>query len=160
MSREGRVPSEIRVFSGLDEFELAVGTHLGFSGWHVITQERIDRFAEATGDVQWIHTDPVRAASGPFGTTIAHGYLSLSLIPMMLGEIYRVDGMSMGINYGSNRVRFPAMVPVDSRLRAGAELVALDWRPVGVQVTVLVTVEREGGDKPVCIAELLALLVP
>ena len=77
MSREGRVPSEIRVFSGLDEFELAVGTHLGFSGWHVITQERIDRFAEATGDVQWIHTDPVRAASGPFGTTIAHGYLSL-----------------------------------------------------------------------------------
>ena len=160
MSREGRVPSEIRVFSGLDEFELAVGTHLGFSGWHVITQERIDRFAEATGDVQWIHTDPVRAASGPFGTTIAHGYLSLSLIPMMLGEIYRVDGMSMGINYGSNRVRFPAMVPVDSRLRAGAELVALDWRPVGVQVTVLVTVEREGGDKPVCIAALLALLVP
>ena len=160
MSREGRVPSEIRAFSGLDEFELAVGTHLGFSGWHVITQERIDRFAEATGDVQWIHTDPVRAASGPFGTTIAHGYLSLSLIPMMLGEIYRVDGMSMGINYGSNRVRFPAMVPVDSRLRAGAELVALDWRPVGVQVTVLVTVEREGGDKPVCIAELLALLVP
>ena len=160
MSREGRVPSEIRVFSGLDEFELAVGTHLGFSGWHVITQERIDRFAEATGDVQWIHTDPVRAASGPFGTTIAHGYLSLSLIPMMLGEIYRVDGMSMGLNYGSNRVRFPAMVPVDSRLRAGAELVALDWRPVGVQVTVLVTVEREGGDKPVCIAELLALLVP
>ena len=160
MSREGRVPSEIRAFSGLDEFELAVGTHLGFSGWHVITQERIDRFAEATGDAQWIHTDPVRAASGPFGTTIAHGYLSLSLIPMMLGEIYRVDGMSMGINYGSNRVRFPAMVPVDSRLRAGAELVALDWRPVGVQVTVLVTVEREGGDKPVCIAELLALLVP
>ena len=160
MSREGRVPSEIRVFSGLDEFELAVGTHLGFSGWHVITQERIDRFAEATGDAQWIHTDPVRAASGPFGTTIAHGYLSLSLIPMMLGEIYRVDGISMGVNYGSNRVRFPAAVRVDSRLRAGAELVALDWRPVGVQVTVLVTVEREGGDKPVCIAELLALLVP
>ena len=104
------MPSEIRAFSGLDEFELAVGTHLGFSGWHVITQERIDRFAEATGDAQWIHTDPVRAASGPFGTTIAHGYLSLSLIPMMLGEIYRVDGISMGVNYGSNRVRFPAVV--------------------------------------------------
>ena len=86
--------------------------------------------------------------------------MSLSLIPMMLGEIYRVDGISMGVNYGSNRVRFPAAVPVDSRLRAGAELVAIELRPVGAQVTLLVTVEREGGDKPVCIAELLALLVP
>ena len=160
MSREDRVPSEIRAFSGLEQLEIAVGTHLGFSGWHSITQERIDRFAEATGDAQWIHTDPVRAASGPFGSTIAHGYLSLALIPMMMGEIYRVDGISMGVNYGSNRVRFPAAVPVDSRLRAGAELVAIERRPVGVQVTVLVTVEREGGDKPVCIAELLALLVP
>ena len=160
MSREDRVPSEIREFSGLEQLESAVGTHLGFSGWHVITQERIDRFAEATGDAQWIHTDPVSAATGPFGSTIAHGYLSLSLIPMMMGEIYRVDGISMGVNYGSNRVRFPAVVPVDSRLRAGAELVAIEWRPGGMQVTVLVTVEREGGDKPVCIAELLALLVP
>ena len=160
MSREDRVPSEIREFSGLEQLEIAVGTHLGFSGWHSITQERIDRFAEATGDAQWIHTDPVRAASGPFGSTIAHGYLSLALIPMMMGEIYRVDGISMGVNYGSNRVRFPAAVPVDSRLRAGAELVAIELRPVGAQVTLLVTVEREGGDKPVCIAELLALLVP
>lgn len=160
MSRAGRVPSVIREFGGLDELEQAVGSHLGFSDWHAITQERIDRFAEATGDAQWIHTDPVRAVSGPFGTTIAHGYLSLSLIPMMIGEIYRVDGISMGVNYGSNRVRFPAVVPVDSRLRAGAELVAVERRPVGVQVTVLITVEREGGDKPVCIAELLALLVP
>ena len=160
MSRVARVTSEVREFAGLDALEQAVGTHLGWSDWHVITQERIDRFAEATGDAQWIHTDPVRAASGPFGTTIAHGYLSLSLVPMMMAEIYRVDGVSMGINYGTGRVRFPATVPVGSRLRAGAELIGFERRPAGAQVTVLVTVEREGGDKPVCIAEVLALLVP
>ena len=154
------MPSEIREFDGLEALEQAVGTHLGYSDWHAITQERIDQFAEATGDAQWIHTDPVRAATGPFGTTIAHGYLSLSLIPMMMGEIYRIDGLSMGVNYGTGRVRFPAVVPVGSLLRAGAELVAFERRSSGVQVTVLVTVEREGGDKPVCIAEVLALLVP
>ncbi|WP_034274709.1 MaoC family dehydratase [Haloechinothrix halophila] len=149
----------MQTFNGLDELEKAVGTHLGYSDWHTITQERINLFAEATGDHQWIHTDPEKAAQGPFGSTIAHGYLTLSLIPMLVWQIYKVDGLKMGVNYGSNKVRFPAPVPVDSRVRAGAELVELKRGDDGAQAMVRVTIEIEGGDKPACVAEVLSVLV-
>ena len=147
-------------FDGLDEFEKAVGSHLGHSDWHTVTQHQVDLFAEATGDHQWIHVDPARAAAGPFGTTIAHGYLTLSLIPMLVDEIYRVEGLRMGVNYGSDKVRFPAPVPVGSSVRAGAQLVALTRGPQGAQATVRVTIERDGGDKPACVADTVSVLVP
>ena len=149
----------MQTFNGLDEFEQAVGTHLGYSNWHTITQEQINLFAEATGDHQWIHTDPERAATGPFGTTIAHGYLTLSLVPMLVWQIYTVEGLAMGVNYGSDKVRFPAPVPVGSRVRAGAELLELTRDPRGAQATVRVTIEREGADKPACVAETVSVLV-
>jgi len=149
----------MKTFNGLDELGQAVGTHLGFSDWHTITQEQIDLFAEATGDDQWIHTDPERAATGPFGTTIAHGYLTMSLIPALVSQIYTIEGLQMDVNYGSNKVRFPAPVPAGSRVRAGAELLELARGPRGAQATVRVTIEREGGDKPACVAEALAMLV-
>src|SRR5436190_80883 len=107
----------MRIFESLAELHEAVGEHLGYSGWHRIEQSRIDAFADATGDRQWIHVDPERAAHGPFGGTIAHGYLTLSLLPMLVAQIYRVSGVRMGVNYGLNRVRFPAPVPVDSLVR-------------------------------------------
>ncbi len=116
----------VTVFANLDEVQAGVGRHLGHSDWLEITQERIDTFAEATGDHQWIHVDAKRAADGPFGTTIAHGYLTLSLSNLFLPQIVDVQGISMGINYGVNKVRFPAPVPVGSRVRAGAELAAAD----------------------------------
>lgn len=150
----------MKVFNGIGELEQAVGTHLGYSEWHTVTQEQIDLFAEATGDRQWIHVDPERAAQGPFGTTIAHGYLTLSLLPQLVWQVYRVDGVKMGINYGSNKVRFPSPVPSGSRVRAGVELVKLEPTKAGVQVTARVTIEREGSDKPACIAEALSVLVP
>ncbi|MBD2892712.1 MaoC family dehydratase [Actinomadura nitritigenes] len=149
----------MRTFHGIDEYEKAVGTHLGHSDWHTVTQEQVNGFADATGDHQWIHVDPERAAAGPFGGTIAHGYLTLSLIPMLMSEISRVEGLAMGVNYGSDKVRFPAPVPVGSRLRAGAELLSLERTPQGARAKVRVTVEREGGDKPVCVAEVLSVLV-
>ncbi len=149
----------MRTFQGLDELERAVGTHLGHSDWHRIDQRQIDLFAEATGDHQWIHVDPERAAQGPFGATIAHGYLTLSLVPRLVWQVYTVEGLSMGVNYGSNKVRFPAPVPVGSRVRAGVELLALERRPGGAQSVVRVTVEREGADKPACVAETVSVLV-
>ncbi|MPY97683.1 MAG: dehydratase [Actinophytocola sp.] len=149
----------MQVFNGLDELENAVGTHLGYSDWHPITQERINLFAEATGDHQWIHTDPEKAAHGPFGGTIAHGYLTLSLVPMLVWQIYKVDGLKMGVNYGSNKVRFPAPVPVDSRVRAGAELVELKRNDDGAQATVRVTIEIDGVGKPACVADVVSVLV-
>ncbi|MFD0689372.1 MaoC family dehydratase [Actinomadura fibrosa] len=149
----------MRTFSGVGELEKAVGGHLGHSEWHEITQEQVGLFADATGDHQWIHVDPERAASGPFGGTIAHGYLTLSLIPMLAGEIYRVEGLRMGVNYGANKVRFPAPVPVGSRVRAGAELLSVERGDAGARATVRFTIEREGGDKPVCVAEVLSVLV-
>ncbi|HSE71427.1 MAG TPA: MaoC family dehydratase [Nocardioidaceae bacterium] len=149
----------MKTFHGLDEFEKAVGTHLGYSDWHEVTQRKIDLFAEATGDHQWIHVDPEKAKDGPFGGTIAHGYLTLSMIPAMVWQVYTVEGLRMGVNYGSNKVRFPAPVPVGSRLRAGVELLELDRGPKGAQAVARVTVERDGGDKPVCIAETISVLV-
>jgi acyl dehydratase len=149
----------VKTFDGLDEFEQAVGSHLGYSEWHTLTQQQIDLFAEATGDRQWIHVDPERAKAGPFGTTIAHGYLTLSMLPTLVAQIYRVEGVTMRVNYGADKVRFPSPVPVSSRIRAGAELVALDRRPSGTRATVRVTVEREGGDKPACVADVVSVLV-
>lgn len=143
-------------FDGLDALAAAVGQHLGYSDWLEITQDRIDLFADATGDHQWIHVDPERAAAGPFGTTIAHGYLTLSLSNALLPQIVEVRGISMGVNYGVNKVRFPAPVKVGSRIRAGAELVAVEEIPGGVQTTILITIEVEGGDKPACVIESLS----
>ncbi|MFF8787471.1 MaoC family dehydratase [Streptomyces sp. NPDC015125] len=142
-----------RVFGSLDELRDAVGAELGTSDWLEIDQKRIDLFAEATGDHQWIHVDQEKAASGPFGTTIAHGYLTLSLLPAFVPQLMRVDNVKMGINYGTNKVRFPATVPVGSRLRATARIAEVTEVPGGVQLATVVTIEREGGDKPVCVAE-------
>lgn len=149
----------MKVFRGIDEVEKAVGTHLGYSDWHTVTQEQIDLFAKATGDHQWIHVDPVKAATGPFQATIAHGYLTLSLVPMFVSQIYQIEGLKMGVNYGSNKVRFPSAVPVGSRLRAGAELLSLTHGGAGYQSVVGVTIERESHDKPCCVAEVVSVLV-
>jgi acyl dehydratase len=139
-----------------DELPALVGRELGVSDWVTVTQERIDRFAQATGDHQWIHTDPARAAAGPFGTTIAHGFLTLALIAEFAQSAYRVDGARMGVNYGLNRVRFPAPVPVGSRLRGRFRLLEVQPIDGGVQLAAEVTVEREGSARPVCVAESLA----
>lgn len=150
----------MRVINGVDELRAAVGEHLGYSSWHEVTQERIDQFAEATGDHQWIHVDPQKAKDGPFGSTIAHGYLTLSMVPMLVWEVYRVDGVKMGVNYGSDKVRFPTPVPVGSKVRAGVELTAVDDIPLGVQVTAKVTVEIEGVQKPAMVAQTISVVVP
>ncbi|PNE41581.1 MULTISPECIES: MaoC family dehydratase [Streptomyces] len=145
--------AEPRVFGSVEELRAAIGEELGPSDWLEIDQKRIDLFAEATGDHQWIHVDQEKAAAGPFGTTIAHGYLTLSLLPVLVPQLMRVDNVKMGINYGTNKVRFPAIVPVGSRLRARAQIAEVAEVTGGVQLTTLVTVEREGGEKPVCVAE-------
>lgn len=147
------------VFEGLDQIEAAIGTHIGYSEWMEITQERVDAFADATGDHQWIHVDPARAADGPYGTTIAHGYLTLSLLPVLGAEILDIRGFSMMINYGLEKVRFPAAVPVGSRIRAGIELTSLQRKASGVQLNSVVTVEIEGGDRPALVAETVRLMV-
>jgi len=131
-----------------------VGDVYGPSSWIDVPQSKIDAFAEATGDHQWIHVDPERAKDGPFGTTIGHGYLTLSLLPVMSYEVIPRGG-GMSINYGLNRVRFPSPVPVDSRVRGTFEVLGVEEQDWGGQVTMQATVEREGGDKPVCVAELV-----
>jgi acyl dehydratase len=133
---------------------MKVGDVYGPSSWIDVPQEKIAAFADATGDQQWIHVDPERAKDGPFGTTIAHGYLTLSLLPVASYEVIPRQG-GMGINYGLNKVRFPAPVPVGSRVRATFEVVGLDEHEWGGQATMQATVEREGGDKPVCVAETI-----
>ncbi|WP_327237332.1 MaoC family dehydratase [Streptomyces sp. NBC_01317] len=145
--------AEPRIFTSAEELRAGVGEQLGHSDWLEIDQKRIDLFADATGDHQWIHVDPERAAAGPFGTTIAHGYLTLSLLPVFVPQIIAVENVTMGVNYGTNKVRFPAPVPVGSRLRASAVLQSVEEAGGGVQLTALVTVERESGTKPVCVAE-------
>jgi acyl dehydratase len=128
----------------------------GPSSWIDVPQETIDAFADATGDHQWIHVDPERAAQGPFGSTIAHGYLTLSLVPVMSYEVIpRPEGIGMGINYGLNKVRFPAPVPVGSRVRGTFRVDSVDEQQWGMQVQMTATLEREGGDKPVCVAEVV-----
>jgi acyl dehydratase len=135
----------------------ATGAALGTSDWLVIDQHRIDRFAEHTEDRQWIHVDPVRAAAGPFGTTIAHGYLTLSLAPAMLGQVVHVDSVTAAVNYGLNKVRFPAPVPVGSKVRATISLVSAQARGAAVEAVFGITVEADGGSRPVCVAEMVVL---
>jgi acyl dehydratase len=140
---------------GKDGLRALVGQHLGYSDWLEITQERVNRFADATGDHQWIHVDPKRAASSPFAGPIAHGYFTLSLLPAFLPQILDIQGFSMGVNYGCNKVRFPSPVPVGARLRCGATLDAVADVPGGVQLAVSLTFETEGNEKPACVAEVL-----
>ena len=147
------------VFESLDELPGAVGTHLGYSDWLTIDQERIDLFAEATGDHQWIHVDAERAALGPFGSTIAHGYLTLSLTSMFLPALIEVRGISMGINYGTDKVRFPAPVPVGSRVRAGAELVDVAAVVGGFQTVIRITMEMDGSERPASVVESVSLFL-
>jgi acyl dehydratase len=132
-----------------------LGKELGPTEWLEVDQARIDEFAHATDDPQWIHVDPARAAEGPFGTTIAHGFLTLSLCVPLMAQVLRSDSHRMGINYGVNRVRFPAPVPSGSRIRARFTVQSVEEVPGGEQGVVLATVERDGGDKPVCVAELV-----
>jgi len=147
----------IRVFDAVDQLEAAVGRPLGHSAWLTVDQRRIDLFAEATGDHQWIHVDAERAAAGPFGTTIAHGWLTLSLLPMLVAKIYRIDGAEMAINYGSDKVRFLAPVPVGSRLRAAAELLDVVRITSGCRTVVKLTAELEGSARPACVAEIVTV---
>ncbi len=139
----------------LDDLAPLVGTHLGYSEYRLVTQEDVDLFAQATGDHQWIHVDPVRAAAGPFKGTIAHGYFTLSLVPVLAGQVLHVDGVAMGVNYGANRVRFPSPVPVGSYVRAGATMASVDPVSGGVQVTLDVTVEVRDAAKPGCVAQVV-----
>jgi acyl dehydratase len=145
----------MRTITGLAGLKEAEGETLGTSGWHEVTQKDIDAFADVTGDHQWIHVDPERAKDTPFGGTIAHGYYTLSLAPVLTNEIFSMDGFAFAVNYGLNKVRFPAPVPVGSKVRATAKVAKLEDVPGGAQMTLELTFEREGGDKPVCVAETL-----
>jgi acyl dehydratase len=145
----------MRTITGLDGLRQADGEVLGTSEWHDVTQDDINAFADATGDHQWIHVDTERAKQSPFGGTIAHGYYTLSLAPKLSDEIFALEGFAFAVNYGLNRVRFPAPVPVGSRLRATAKIAKLEDVPGGAQMTLELTFEREGGEKPVCVAESL-----
>ena len=145
------------VFDGIDAVRAAVGNHLGFSDWTTITQQQVNTFAEATGDHQWIHVDVERAnAESPFGGPIAHGYLTLALTNLFLPQVVDVRGISLGVNRGTGKIRFPAPVPVGSRLRAGVLLAAVADVAGGIDTTMVITVEREGSDKPVCVVESLS----
>ena len=143
----------MRTFETIAELQPLVGQEIGTSEWITVTQERIQLFADATHDHQWIHLDPERAKAGPFGTTIAHGFFTLSLLPEMSASAFEVRGTRMGVNYGLNKVRFPAPVPSGSRVRGRFKLIGYEPLEGGAQLTVQVTMEREGADKPVCIAE-------
>src|SRR6476646_5122817 len=141
-----------RLITGLDELRTLGGEHRGYSDYLEITQERVDAFADATGDHQWIHVDVERAATGPFGGPIAHGYLTLSLGPVLLPEILQVSGVTMGVNYGTNKVRFPSPVPVGAKLRLGATLAGVEDVTGGAQLTIALVFEMEGASKPACVA--------
>ena len=146
----------MKTFDKITDLESLVGQELGVSEWIVIDQERINLFAQASGDHQWIHLDAERAAKGPFGTTIAHGFLTLSLLPEMTANAFKVLDTKMGVNYGLNKVRFPAPVPVDSRVRGRFKLLSYEPLEGGAQLTIEATMERENGIKPVCVAESLS----
>lgn len=149
------MPSPV-VLHGLAEVQHAEGRHLGHSEWLEMTQERVNKFAEATGDFQWIHVDVERAKDSPYGGTIAHGYLTLSLASYLVPQIVRYDGFAMAVNYGVDKVRFPAPVLVGARIRAGAEIVEVTEVGAGVQVKTLITIEIENGEKPACVIESLS----
>jgi acyl dehydratase len=153
----------MRTFGSVTEFADLVGEKIGHSEWVSVQQHDVDLFAEATGDHQWIHVDPERAAIGPYGATIAHGYLTLSLLPTLVASVVDYAGWAVKVNYGSNKVRFPAPVPVGSRVRAGVEVAAVDETAAGVQVTIRATVEAQRPDatsnpKPALVAEVVTLL--
>jgi acyl dehydratase len=142
-------------FDGIEGLQAKVGEHLGYSDWWELTQDQVNQFADATGDHQWIHVDVERAKAGPFGGPIAHGYLTLSLAPALMSEVVEVKGVAMGVNYGLNKLRFPAPVPVGSRVRLGAQLDNVEPVSGGVQATYALTFEIDGGEKPACVAEAL-----
>ena len=148
----------MRIFASIDELAAAVGETLGPGPWYPVDQRRVDLFADATDDHQWIHVDPARAATGPYGGTIAHGYLTLSLLPALVGRLYKVSGVAMGVNYGLNRVRFPAPVRVGSAVRAAATIAEVSRIEGGAQMVATVTVESDAGGKPVCVAETVSRL--
>ena len=141
--------------SGTEELKAHAGEDVGVSSWHEVTQGEVDAFADATGDHQWIHVDPERARATPFGGTIAHGYYTLALTARFLEELLRVDGAALMVNYGLNRLRFPSAMPVGGRVRMGLHLGTVEDVPGGVMLTAELTFEREGGEKPVCVAEAL-----
>ena len=147
--------AEARVVKGVQGLKELVGEHIGYSDWHQVTQEQVNLFADATGDHQWIHVDPERAKSGPFGGPIAHGYLTLALVPYFLPTILQVEGISMGVNYGCEKVRFPSPVPVGSKVRLGAGIESVDEVAGGVQATITATIEVEGAPKPSCVAQVV-----
>lgn len=144
-----------RVIKGIDGLKESAGQHLGYSEYMEITQDRVNTFADATGDHQWIHVDVEKAKSGPFGGPIAHGYLTLSLGPMLYPTVVRVEGFSMGVNYGANKVRFPSPVPVGAKVRLGVKLLEVEEIPNGAQMTMEFTFECEGAPKPSCVAEII-----
>jgi acyl dehydratase len=146
-------PHAVQHYAHLSDLAALVGQELGLSDWLRIEQPRIDQFAQATGDHQWIHVDPALAAAGPFGATVAHGFLTLSLVPSLFGLAFEVDDVRMGINYGLNRVRFMNPVRVNSRVRGRFKLVSFEPLPGGAQLTIEATVEIEGEDKPACVAQ-------
>ncbi len=139
----------------IEAFKALVGTHLGYSEYKTVTQEQVNLFADATGDHQWIHVDPERAKQSPFGGPIAHGYLTLSLIPVLMGQVVKVDGVKMGVNYGTNKVRFPSPVPVGSEIRLGAAVAEVEEIAGGLQVALDVTIEVKGAPKPSCVAQVV-----
>ena len=146
----------MRTITGLEELKRAEGETLGTSDWHRVTQDAVDAFADVTGDHQWIHVDVERAKETPFGGTIAHGYYTLSLAPMFMEQVMSLEGFAFAINYGLDKVRFPAPVPVGSRVRAQVKLAGLDDIPGGAQIMLELTFEVEGGEKPACVAQTLA----
>ncbi|BAU72899.1 MaoC family dehydratase [Metapseudomonas furukawaii] len=149
-----------RVFEHPAQLLEHLGEHLGHSDWIPIEQSRIDQFAEATGDHQWIHVDPLRAASGPFGACIAHGYLTLALVNLFLPQIVEVRGLSMGVNYGCEKVRFPNVVRVGSRVRGSAQLIAAEEVKGGIQATIRVSVDIEGEQRPGCVVDTISRYYP
>ena len=142
--------------NGIDDLKARIGQELGVSDWHEVTQQNVNKFAEVTGDDQWIHIDPERAKETPFGGTIAHGYYTLSLAPRFSYALFRLDGVAFGLNYGLNKVRFPAPMPVGGRVRMTAKVADVEDIPGGAQLKLQLTFEREGGEKPVCVAEALS----
>ncbi|MDR3661816.1 MAG: MaoC family dehydratase [Mycobacterium sp.] len=149
----------MKVFENLTEFETAAGTELGPTQWIEVDQQRVNGFADATEDHQWIHVDPERAASGPFGGTIAHGLLTLSLLPRLMHELYRVDNVAMAINYGFNKVRFITPVPVGAKVRATSRVAQVDKLDAAVQATLVTTIEVEGAAKPAAVIESIVRYV-
>ena len=145
----------MKTITGLEELKAAEGQVLGTSDWHEVTQADVDAFADVTGDDQWIHVDVERAKETPFGGTIAHGYFTLSLIPLLSRQVFGMEGFTFALNYGLNRVRFPSPMPVGGKVRCTVKVAEVKEIPGGAQTTMEMTLEREGGEKPVCVAETL-----